>query len=406
MGFLARGVALEQKGAGFYERWMELLSIGSKSKAGPTVNRQTVFRVSAAFACMRAISQGLAQVPFALMQDYQQGGLARKRDAVDHQVYDLLKAKPNSWQTAFEFVETLGIHASLGNAYVFKNQYRGKVAELFLLNPGCVHAEQKPDWTPVYRVHGKDGTVVEVDPKLIWHIRGPSWDGFLGLDILQIAKEALGLSMSLEESHASLHANGVRPAGLYSVDGTLDKEQHTRLTDWLKANAGGANNAGAPLILDRAAKWVSLSMTGMDAQHLETRNHEIEEVCRFFGVLPTIIGYTGDKANTYASAEVMEAAHKVRTLGPWYKRVQDSANVNLLTDDERRAGYYTKFKTNALMAAAAKDRADYYAKALGAGGTPAWMTQDEVRALDDLDPMGGSAAILPPLVNKPSSPTP
>ncbi|MGO4304200.1 phage portal protein [Cupriavidus sp. RAF12] len=404
MGFLARGVATEQK-SGVYERWLELLSIGSKSKAGPSVNRDTVFRVSAAFACMRAISQGCAQVPFKLLQDYEQDGLSRKRAAVDHDLYDLIDAQPNGWQTSFEFMESLALHASLGNAYVFKNIYRGKVGEMFLLNPSSVTAEQKADWSIKYKVRGKDGGVVEIDPSLIWHVRGPSWDGFLGLDVLHIAREALGLSMSLEESHASLHANGVRPAGLYSVDGTLNPEQHKQLTKWLKEQAG-ADNAGAPLVLDRSAKWLSLSMTGMDAQHIETRNLEIEEVCRFFGILPIVIGYTGDKANTYASAEAMFDAHKVLSLNPWWTRIQRSANVNLLTRDERKKGFYFKFIANGLLRASAKDRAEYYAKALGSGGSPAWMTQDEIRALEDLDPMGGDAANLPPLINKPAASTP
>lgn len=405
MGFLARGVATEQKGAGVYERFLELLSIGSKSKAGPSVNRDTVFRVSAAFACMRAISQGCAQVPFKLLQDYEQKGLSRKRTAIDHDLYDLIDAQPNGWQTSFEFMESLALHASLGNAYVFKNIYRGKVGEMFLLNPACVTAEQKADWSITYKVRGKDGSVAEIDPSLIWHVRGPSWDGFLGLDVLHIAREALGLSMSLEESHASLHANGVRPAGMYSVDGTLNPEQHKQLTKWLKEQAG-ADNAGAPLVLDRGAKWLSLSMTGMDAQHIETRNLEIEEVCRFFGILPIVIGYTGDKANTYASAEAMFDAHKVLSLNPWWTRIQKSANVNLLTRDERKKGFYFKFIANGLLRASSKDRAEYYAKALGSGGSPAWMTQDEIRALEDLDPMGGEAANLPPLINKPAAATP
>lgn len=397
MGFLAR--AVERKGANsVYERWLELMNVGSQSKAGPAVNRNTVWKVSAAMACMREISQGLAQVPFKLLQDYEDGGLSRKRVARDHHLYDVLTAKPNSWQTSFEFMETLGLHASLGNAYVFKNFYRGKVAELILLNPAQVRAEQKEDWSITYKVRGKSGAEVDVDAGQIWHVRGPSWDGFLGLDTLEIAKEALGLSIVLEESHASLHANGIRPSGVYSVEGTLNKEQHKDLSGWLKNQA--AAGAGAPLILDRNAKWLSQAMTGVDAQHIETRHLQVEEVCRFFGVLPSIIGYTGDKANTYASAEVMENAHKVRSQGRWYKRIQDSANVNLLSDAERAKGFYWKFITNGLMAASAKDRGEFYGKALGSGGSPAFMTQDEIRALEDLDPMGGDAANLPPLLNK------
>lgn len=405
MGILARAVA-EQKASGVYERWLELLSNGGKSKAGPSVNLQSAFRVSAAFACMRAIStQGCAQVPFKLMQDYEVNGLARKRTARDHDVYDLVTAKPNSWQTAFEFKETLTLHASLGNAYAFKNIFRGKLLELIILDPGRVSVVQNADWTITYKVYGKDGNVQELTQDLIWHVRGPSWDGFMGLDTLQIAREALGLSIALEESHASLHANGVRPSGVYSVDATLNADQQSQLVNWLKKEAGpGSNN---PLVLDRGAKWLSQAMTGVDAQHAETRDHQISEVCRFFGILPIVIGHTGDKGSTYASAEAMFDAHKVLGLNPWFERIQDSANINLLTDAERKKGYYFKFFANGLLRASAKDRADYYAKSLGSGGSPAWHTQDEIRNFEDADPMGGEAAKLPPLITKlPPAPSP
>lgn len=403
MGALARAVASEAKSAqSVYERWLQLLDFGAKSKAGPSVNLTTAFRVSAAFACMREISQGLAQVPFKVMQDYEAGGLARKRVATTHPAHVLLTTRPNDWQTAFELIETIGLHASLGNAYVFKGLYRGKVAELIPLNPGQVKAEQRPDWTRVYKVYAKNGEFREISPDQIWHIRGPSWDGFLGLDMLNIARDALGLSIALEDSAASLHANGVRPSGTYSVEGKLNPQQYADLTNWIKREASGVNS-GMPLILDNNAKWLSTTMTSVDAQHREMRSLQIEEVCRFFGVLPSIVGYTGDKANTYASAEVIETAHKARTLGRWYKRLQDSANVNLLTDADRAAGYYTKFVTNALMAASAQARGEFYGKALGSGGSPAFMTQDEIRALEDLDPMGGAAAVLPPTTSKPAS---
>lgn len=402
MGFLARSVAPEVKAVQFDKMWDSMV-MGMKSKAGPAVTKDSVFKVSAAFACMREISQGLAQVPFKVMQDYEEGGLQRKRVARDHPVHELIDAKPNGWQTSFEFIETMGLHASLGNAYAFKNVVRGpKLHSLILLDPGRVRAELTAEYEPLYRVRGRDGEEKVIDASLIWHLRGPSWDGFLGMDILQLAREALGLSMALEESVSSLHSNGVRPSGVYSVESILDDGQHEKLTKWLQKQA--AAGVGTPLVLDRGAKWLQQTMTSVDAQTREMRQQQIEEVCRFFGVLPTIVGYTGDKANTYASAEIMETAHKVRTLGRWYKRVQDSANINLLTDAERAKGFYTKFAINALMAASAKDRAEFYGKALGAGGSPAFMTQDEVRALEDLDPMGGAAAKLPVATNVPQPP--
>lgn len=401
MGLLSRAIAErgERRASAFSENfWPEFL--GAKSKSGSNVNLQTALRVSAAFACMGAIStRGCAQTPFKLIEDYEQDGLARKRVARGHYLYDIVTAKPNGWQTAFEFKETLTLHASLGNAYAYKNVVRGKIRELIILEPGLVQPEQNVDTGLItYKVSGRDGKYQEFAQEQIWHVRGPSWDGFMGLQTLNLAKEALGLSIALEESHASLHANGVRPSGIYAVDAVLDDGQHTKLVAWLKKQA--AAGTGTPLVLDRGAKWLSQTMTGIDAQHKEVRDHEISEVCRFFGILPIVIGHTGDKASTYASAEAMYDAHKVLGLNPWFERIQDSANINLLTDQERQKGLYFKFFANALLRPVAKDRAEFYARALGSGGSPAYMTQDEVRALEDLDPFGGDASKLPPLINK------
>jgi HK97 family phage portal protein len=238
---------------------------------------------------------------------------------------------------------------------------------------------------------------------MIWHLRGPSWDGFMGMDILKMAREALGLSMALEDSVSSLHANGVRPTGVYSVDATLDDAGHARITNWLKKQA--AAGTGTPLVLDRGAKWLQTAMTSVDSQTREMRLQQIEEICRFFGVVPIVIGYSGDKANTYASAEAMFTHHRVFGMDPWYRRIQASADVNLLTEKERKAGFYWKFVVNALLNATAKDQADYFSKALGAGGSPAWITQDEVRDLLDMDPMGGTAGKLPVATNVPAAPT-
>lgn len=394
MGFLAQAVSSRKSSDAIYDRWIELIDGGRVSKAGPAINLNSALKVSAAFACMRHIAQGVAQVPFKLMQDYDDGGLSRKRIARDHPLYDVVTVAPNAWQTSFEFRETLTLHACMGNAFVYLNRYRGNVAEMFLLDPCKVKAEQKEDWSVHYRIRGTSGSERVIPASDMWHIRGPSWDGFMGLGTLNIAREALGLAVAMEDSHAGLHKNGVKPSGIYSVDAVLDTAQQKKLVDWLKAEA--ASNSGAPMVLDRQAKWTSTTMTGVDAQHLETRNHQIEEVCRFFGVIPLVIGYSGDKASTYASAEAMFTADKAQTKDPWYTRIQESADANLLTADERKKGYYWKFNANGLMRAVAKDRSEYLAKALGSGGAPAWMTQDEVRSIEDLDPMGGEHALLPP----------
>lgn len=391
-----------RKAADPLEVWAELLRKGVTSKSGQTVNLNNAFKVSVFFACLRVLANGVAQVPFKLHQAVEADGLTTIRAAREHPAYDLLAVGPNDWSTSFEFRETLTMHAALGNAYAFKSVIRGRLRELILLNPGQVQVEQAADWTVTYKVTGKDGRVQVFPASAIWHVRGPSWDGFTGMDVLHLAREALGLSMSLEESVSSLHKDGVRPTGIYSVDGPLNGDQHKQITAWLKAQAAAP---GTPLILDRGAKWLSQTMTSVDAQHLEMRKHQIEEVCRYMGVHPHKV-YSTDKTSTYASAEQFAIQHVVDTLGPWYARIEQSADKHLLSKDERAAGFYFKFNANGLLRGSAKDRSDYYAKALGSGGHPGWMTPDQVRELEEMNPMGGDAARLPPGSNQQQSAEP
>jgi len=122
-------------------------------------------------------------------------------------------------------------------------------------------------------------------------------------------------------------------------------------------------------------------MNGVDSQHLETRRFQIEEVCRAFRVMPIMIGHP-DKTATYASAEQMFLAHVVHTLSPWYERIEQSADVNLLTKEEQDAGYYVKHLTNALMRGAAKDRAQFYWQMRQMGA----INADEIRAFEEMNP--------------------
>jgi HK97 family phage portal protein len=165
------------------------------------------------------------------------------------------------------------------------------------------------------------------------------------------------------------------------------------------------------MIADRGASYSPFTMTGVDQQLLETRKLQVEEICREFRVMPIMVGQS-DKASTYASAEQMFLAHVVHTLMPWYQRIEQSADVNLLSDEQRKAGFYTKLNPNALMRGAAKDRAEYYAKGLGSGGAKGWMTQNDVRDLEDMDrsddpkanELPQPAPAKPPVKNPPSDP--
>jgi HK97 family phage portal protein len=204
------------------------------------------------------------------------------------------------------------------------------------------------------------------------------------------AREAIGLSIATEEAHALLHKNGAQASGLYSVEGALSPQQYKDLSDWLKKQIT-ADDKHSPLVLDRGAKWTQISMSGVDAQHLETRKHQVEEVCRAFRVMPIMIGQA-DKAATYASAEQMFLAHVVHTLCPWYERIEQSADVNLLSKRDREQGIYTKFLPNGLMRGAAKDRSDFYYKMWQMG---AYSPNDILRLEDENPYKGGDRRYIP-----------
>lgn len=360
------------------------------SKSGAVVNWQTALQITTAFACARVIADGLSQVPFRLYQDKPGGG---KVAASSHPLHDLLAAKPNDWQTSFEFREQIALHLVFcNNAYIWKNKVGGKIVELLPYEPNVVTVRRQ-GWESSYLVSTADGTQVSIPAADMWHIRGPSWNGWLGLDAVKLARECLGLALATEEHSARMFSNGARVGGVLSTDNTIQDDQKKKLRASWEETQGGPSNAFKTAILWGGLKWSPMAQQNDQAQLIEQRRFQIEEVCRFARVLPIMVGHS-DKTATFASAEQMFLAHVVHTMGPWYARLEQSANINLLTDKERASGIYTKFLPQALMRGAHKDRAEYFAKALGSGGSPAWMTQDEVRELDELNPLGGKAAEL------------
>jgi HK97 family phage portal protein len=368
---------------------LRIMSRGSMSRSGERISWETALRVTTMLACARVLAEGVSQVPWKLHV----GGPGRM-EAVDHPVYDLLYRRPNSWQTSFEFRETLMFHVVLGgNAFQQKLRVGSarRLAALEPFEPGYMRVEQGENRRLRY-FHKPEGSGSEREyaAEDVWHVRGPSWNSWLGLDITRLAREAIGLSLATESAHSDLHKGGARVSGIYTVDNQLSPEKFAQLAAWMDQFKAGGPREGETLLLDNGAKFEKTQMSGVDAEHLATRRYQVEEQCRAMRVMPIMVGQS-DKAATYASAEQMFLAHVVHTLMPWYERLEQSADVNLLTADERAAGLYTKFNPNALMRGAAKDRADFYSKALGAGGVQAWMTPDEVRGLEELAPRGGAA---------------
>lgn len=357
------------------------LSARFRSKSGKTVNVETAIAVSTVFACARVKGNGMAQVPFKLMRAAP-GGKSRI-EARDHPLYSLMGTKPNPWQTSFEFREMLSWHLDLcGRAYVFVNRsVTGRILELIPFEPGSVTVKRADDRTLTYSVRAQNGSAQDFPEASIWHLRGPSWNGWEGLDVLKAAREAIGLAMVTEESQAALHREGVRPSGLYSVDGKLTKEQYEKLREWIDREHAGAGKDGKAMIMDGAAKWMTTQMTGVDSQHLETRREQIAEVCRFFGVMPIMVGYS-DKAATFASAEAMFLAHVVHCLSPMWTRFEQSADAYLLTEKERADGLYFDFVEEGMIRGSVKDTKDALLGYVNGG----LLTPNEGRGKLDMNP--------------------
>jgi HK97 family phage portal protein len=361
------------------------------TKSGASVNTTTALEVTAVLACVRVIAEGIAQVPLKLFREDGRN----IAPATEHPLYRLLHRKPNPWMSSYELRETLAIHAALtGNAVSYLNRVpgTGRILEITPFRPNDVQIKRDDNGQPSYTVTAPDGSRRDIPRTHIWHIRGPSWDGIAGLEIIKYAREAIGLAMATEEAHAGLHKNGARVSGVYSVEGNLTLEQHKQLSAWIEKSYAGTANAGRIMLMDRAAKFTPQSMTGVDAQHLETRRFQIEEICRAFRVQPIMAGYS-DKTATYASVEQMLIAHVVHTLAPWYERIEQSIDCQLLSDKDMERGYYAKFIAEGLMRGAFKDTAESLTKLT----TNGILTRNEARAKLEYNPIAGLDQPLTPI---------
>lgn len=357
--------------------------------AWQNVSLKTAIQVTAALACGRVISEGLAMLPWKV---HRASG-RRIQPATDHPLYDLLATAPNPMQTAFEFVETMGLHlAFTNNAYVLVERVGRRIDRLWLFEPSWVTVKYKFGELPTFKVRSPDGSVsAELGAGDVWHVRGPSWSSYIGLEAVHLARQALGLSMAIEEGQARLHARGAKVPGVLSVEGTLTDDQYKKLRAWLEKEHDGPSNAGRAMLLDRSAKWMSMALSNTDAQTLESRRFQIEEICRAFRVMPIMVGHA-DKTATYASAEQMFIAHAVHTLGPWIRRLELSANLNLLSPADRAAGLYTKLNEKAMQRMTARDQIEFLSRAVLNG----ILTRNEARELLERDPIDGLDEPLTP----------
>jgi HK97 family phage portal protein len=355
--------------------------------AGMHVNERTALQVGTVLACVKVIADGCATPKFEVFREKPDG---RRERATNIPEYRLLARRPNEWQTSFEWRRQMTIHAALTGAGL-SIKVRGpnnRVRELIPVEPGRWEVYRISRYELVYRCWDEFGLIGEFPPEDVFVLNGVQWDWVRSLDAVKLARSAIGLAMATEASQVAMHKNGLRPSGLYAVDGKLDETQHERLTAWIKRLAG-VNRTGDPLVLDNAAKWTPTALTGVDAQHVETRRLQIEEICRGYGVFPIMVGHN-DKSATFASSEAFFAAHTKHTLAPWHCAWTQRTDEMLLDGaGPLFAEFDTRYLTEGSMAARAQ-----WARTMVELGI---YTRNEIRDEEGMDPLPGLDEPLTPM---------
>lgn len=348
--------------------------------SGKVVSTSAAMRLSVVWACVRLISQTIATLPLTL---YRQDG-RKPVPAVDSPLYEILKHSPNADTTSVQFWEAVVASILLrGNAYVRKRYVAGRIAALYVLSPDRMTVTQRDDGSMKYVYTSRGGKIEEIGRREMMHIAGFSLDGQMGLSAIQYGANTFGQAMSANNAANSMFQNGLHKTVAFKVDRVLKPEQREEFREYVKT-LSGAMNAGRSPVLEQGVSAETIGLDPADAQLLESRSYSVEEVCRFFGVPPILIGH-GDKQSSWpTSTEAQKDLFLTLALRPVLKRIEEAIYKHLLEPPERRF-FYARFNLEGLLRANSADRAAMYASA----GQNGWMTRNEIRALEDMAPMDG-----------------
>lgn len=348
--------------------------------AGAVVTRRSVMRNAAVKRCVNLIANAIGMLPFPLLQLGSDGSRGK---AVDHPLYELLTARPNSRHTAFEFRRLMQRWLLIdGNAYALIVSSRGRVTSLVPLPPSRVQVRERPDWTIEYKIKGVTGGFREVPAAEILHLRGDSDDGMMGCSLVDEAAEVLGLSMRADEAAARLFRNGKIAGTVLESDKQLSPQAAENLRTSIEQQHAGAQNAHRTLVLEEGLKFKEIGAGGRDLQAVESRKHQIEEVSRVFGVPRPFLML--DDTSWGSGIEQLGIFFVQYALAPWFACWEQAVSRALLTPAERSSGYYPKFNERALLRGSMKDQAEFLSKLSGAGGAPQIIEQNEARGWLDL----------------------
>lgn len=364
---------------------------GQASTSGIAVTTVNATCVSAVYGCLRILRETLAYLPFFV---YEKTGDDSCEKAKDYYLYDVLHKRPNCWQTPFQFVEMGVNHVCLHGNFYCLIMGHGDRTELRPLSPTRMEIKQLQNGKMEYHYREDDGRVAVHSQDKIYHVAGQTLDGITGVSVIEYARNTIGSTIAQETHGASLFKNGGLPAFWISRPPerkwTKDAQQNFR-RGWRRLH-GGAENTGNPPILQDGMELHSLGLSNRDSQWIESRGLSAEEICRFFGVSPHLIGVK--TAAPLGSIEQQSLEFRQYTLAPLAARFEQAANKSLIVDPDK---YYAKFNLDASSRSDTKTRHEAHNMALQGG----WKTVNEVRALEDLNPVEGGDELQSPLNMQP-----
>ena len=352
------------------------------STSGKTVTERSAMQITAVYSCVRILAEAIAGLPLHLYTYKEDGG---KEKAIGHPLYLLLHDEPNPEMSSFVFRETLMTHLLLwGNAYaqIIRNG-KGEVVALYPLMPNrmTVDRDSSGQLFYSYQMNNSDaptmktGTVI-LKPSDVLHIPGLGFDGLVGYSPIAMAKNAIGLAIATEEYGAKFFANGATPGGLLEYPGTVKDPDRVR-ESWNKGFSG-SQNAGKVAILEEGMKYTPISIAPEQAQFLETRKFQINEIARIFRVPPHMVGDL--EKSSFSNIEQQSLEFVKYTLDPWVVRWEQSLSRALFTPEEKKK-YFFKFNVEGLLRGDYQSRMNGYATARQNG----WMSANDIRELENLD---------------------
>ena len=353
------------------------------TSAGKQVNEHTAMQMTAVYSCVRILAETVACLPLHVYKYNSSGG---KEKHLKHPLYKLIHDEPNPEMTSFSFRETLMSHLLLwGNAYaqIIRNA-RGEVIALYPLMPNKMTVDRDKNGRLFYLYQrniedvptlGKD-SLVYLDPSDVLHIPGLGFDGLVGYSPIAMAKNAVGLSMATEEYGAKFFANGAAPGGVLEHPGTIKDPQKVK-ESWNMAYQGSANSHRVA-VLEEGMKYQPIGISPEQAQFLETRKFQINEIARIFRVPPHMLADL--EKSSFSNIEQQSLEFVKYTLDPWIIRWEQTMCRSLLMESEKTE-VFIKFNVDGLLRGDYVSRMNGYATARQNG----WMSANDIRELENLD---------------------